>query len=242
MEIIPVIDILKGKVVKAIKGERSKYFPLEDSSLAMSSDPLIMASVFKQGLGLNKLYIADLDSIEQKGDNFKTLEALKPLGIEIMVDMGIRDRHDLNKKIINTIDYLILGTETLLSLDTVKYAIKIKTADKVIVSIDLKEGKILKKYEEFISPEVSLKILYDAGVRNFIILDLAKVGTLEGPSQKLNDFMNCFKYPDISIFMGGGITSVEDIAQLEKIGIKGVLIGTALHKGLIKKEDLQIFK
>lgn len=242
MEIIPVIDILRGKVVKAIKGERSKYFPLEDSSLVMSSDPLRMVSAFKQELNLNKFYIADLDSIEQKGNNFQTLKALKQLRIEMMVDIGIRDKGDLKKKIINTIDYLILGTETLLSLDTVKYAIGMKTTDKVIVSIDLKEGKILKRYREFISPEASLKILYDAGVRNFIILDLAQVGTLEGPSQKLNDLMRYFNRADLSIFLGGGITSIKDIIQLERIGIKGVLIGTAFHKGFIKKKDIQIFK
>lgn len=242
MEIIPVIDIREGKVVKAIRGERNKYFPLEDSSLVMSSDPLRMASAFKQELNLNKLYIADLDSIEQKGDNFLTLEALKQLGIEMMVDIGIRDRDDLREKIINIIDYLILGTETLLSLDVVKYAIEMKTTDKVIVSIDLKDGKILKRYREFISPEVSLKILYDAGIRNFIILDLARVGTLEGPSQKLKDFMSYFNRAGLSIFLGGGITSIKDITQLEKIGIKGVLIGTAFHKGFIKKKDIQIFK
>ncbi len=76
MEIIPVIDILDGKVVHAVKGERNKYRPVK-SILTKSPHPLDVAKVFKEKLGLTKLYIADINSILEKGNNFRYIEEIK---------------------------------------------------------------------------------------------------------------------------------------------------------------------
>ncbi len=61
LKIIPVIDILAGIAVHAVKGKRREYKSLE-SILFKSVEPVEIAKAFKT-LGFNELYIADLDSI-----------------------------------------------------------------------------------------------------------------------------------------------------------------------------------
>jgi phosphoribosylformimino-5-aminoimidazole carboxamide ribotide isomerase len=51
MEIIPVMDILNGIVVHAVRGEREKYKPIK-SILSASPDPVEIANAFKKILNL----------------------------------------------------------------------------------------------------------------------------------------------------------------------------------------------
>ncbi|MCS7095879.1 MAG: HisA/HisF-related TIM barrel protein, partial [Nitrososphaerota archaeon] len=61
MKIIPVIDVLGGLAVHAVKGERRRYRPVK-SVLCSSADPLEVAEAFKE-LGFREVYLADLDAI-----------------------------------------------------------------------------------------------------------------------------------------------------------------------------------
>ncbi|HEC93670.1 MAG TPA: HisA/HisF family protein, partial [Candidatus Atribacteria bacterium] len=115
MKIVPVLDILNGEVVHGVRGERDKYRPIK-SILTDSIDPLTLARAFQKKLGLNNLYIADLDSIMGKGNNFEIIKNIKQeLNLNIMLDMGVRVENDLKREIINIVDEIILATETLSS-------------------------------------------------------------------------------------------------------------------------------
>ncbi|MDP8234257.1 MAG: HisA/HisF-related TIM barrel protein [Candidatus Saelkia tenebricola] len=241
MEIIPVVDIKGGDVVQAIRGQRDKYLPVQNSKLVKSSDPLKVAEAFIQKFNFKKFYIADLDSIENKGNNFSVIEKLKrELGIKMMVDIGIKDKDDLDKNVIKHIDWLILGTETLSSLDTVDYVMKLKNSSRITASIDLKGRELQAKYRNFANPRQAINKLNGLGVENFIILDLSWIGTLKGPSIALKELIENFKDKNLVIFTGGGISSVDEVKKLKEIGVSGALIGTAFHRGLIKKDDIFI--
>ena len=75
LKVIPVIDILNGVAVHAIRGERSNYKPLQ-SSLFKSADPVDVAGVFKT-LGFRELYVADLDAIIDCSNDFHTLKGVQ---------------------------------------------------------------------------------------------------------------------------------------------------------------------
>ena len=74
MKIIPVIDILNGRVVHAIKGQRHNYQPLE-SVLFKSTEPLEVAKGFK-ALGFTELYVADLDAIIDCSTDFEVFKRI----------------------------------------------------------------------------------------------------------------------------------------------------------------------
>ena len=90
MKVIPVMDILNGVVVHAVRGRRSEYQPLR-SVLCASAKPLDVALTFK-ALGFGELYVADLDAITGEHANFSILKQIADTtGLRLMVDAGIAD-------------------------------------------------------------------------------------------------------------------------------------------------------
>jgi len=241
MKVIPVMDILSGVVVHAIRGERKKYEPIK-SVICDSSKPLEVAIAFKE-FGFNRIYVADLDSIIRKGNNYETIRKISKItGLELMVDGGISDFKSAKEIFNYNISSLIIGTETLTSLDFVRSCIKKFGADKIIVSIDTKEGKMLGSSSEINlkNPAEIASIFENMGIEKIIILDLARVGSKQGINWPLlNEIAN---KTNVKVIIGGGVRNLNDIVKLDKKGIYGVLIATVIHDGSIKKEDIKIFQ
>ncbi|HAF95398.1 MAG: hypothetical protein A2X34_05220 [Elusimicrobia bacterium GWC2_51_8] len=240
MEIIPVLDILGGIAVGAIKGEREKYKPLV-SVLAPSHSPLDFAAVFKNRMGFKRLYIADLDSILNNGNNYGIIrEIKKKSGLRIMLDPGIRNIDKFDKSIFECCDDLILGTETLGSTDNLSWFIKAAGQKKVIISIDIKEGRTITACPGLSSePFETITSLFKSGARDFILLNLSGVGTLTGVPGFVPGLMRKLSEIKVNVITGGGVTSIDDIIRLSGSGISGVLIATSLHRGNITVEDLE---
>ena len=62
MRVIPVLDIKDGLVVRGIGGRRDEYRPIA-SKLTASCQPVDVARAFRDLLGLEEIYLADLDAI-----------------------------------------------------------------------------------------------------------------------------------------------------------------------------------
>jgi phosphoribosylformimino-5-aminoimidazole carboxamide ribotide isomerase len=123
LKIIPVIDVLNGTAVHAIRGERKQYQPLK-SVLCRSADPLDIALTFKS-LGFKSLYLADLDAILGKPANFSLYQQIiAKTSLELMIDAGIADIAKAKKVLKTDVTEIIIGTETLRSLDFLNQAVK----------------------------------------------------------------------------------------------------------------------
>lgn len=224
MEIIPVIDIMVGIAVSGKSGKRDEYKPLE-TIFCNSSNPIEIA----EAIPSKKMYIADLDAIMKRKPDYKTLEKIGDIK-ETIVDIGIRDYSDI-KEAYKLKGDLILGTETLSDIKVLKKGVE-ELSDRIIVSIDIKDNKVLSKFLPE-DPIKAYKILRDY-CKRFIFLDITSVGTLEGNRFSfLKDLEN-----DSEMIVGGGIRK-EDLRSLEELGVNAVLVGTAIHKGLltIEKRD-----
>src|SRR3990170_7148177 len=85
LKIIPVLDILDGVAVHAVRGRRKEYKHLK-SALVASPDPLEVAVAFKN-LGFNELYVADLDAITDKKPNITLIKRISDeTRLRLMVD------------------------------------------------------------------------------------------------------------------------------------------------------------
>ena len=241
MKIIPVIDILNGKVVHAIKGQRRNYQPLE-SVLLKSTEPVEVAKGFK-ALGFTELYVADLDAIIDCSMNFQTLKNIvDKTGLKLMVDAGITSILRAKKLLDLDISKLIIGTETLQSKKFVEQTVEIFGSDRVIVSMDLKGEKVVVKlgFDGCLNPICLMQDFKRMGVSQVIILDLLRVGSGEGVN--VDFLMKVISEVGINVFVGGGVRDINDLVKLKNIGVSGTLIATALHTGkisidVLKQED-----
>ena len=236
MKIIPVIDVLGGIVVHAVRGRRSEYQPLK-SILCASTDPVDVASALKT-VGFSELYVADLDAIEGGHPSFSLFKRIADkTSLELMIDAGIADLEKAKKVLQSHVSKVILGTETLPNVRFVAEAVKAFGSEKVMVSLDLMGNRIISgfKLDTFAEPLRFLHKLQD-GVSQIIVLDLAKVGSGEGVNIPfLKEVLSNIK---ANVFVGGGVRDVKDLVELKNLGVFGVLMATALHSGKISPEGL----
>ena len=222
--IVFVTDLLGGRVVHAIKGEREKYQPVEKSKVSNSAEPIEMISEIKP----KEVYIADLDRLQHTGNNFEVIKKISAL-TKTMVNIGVEKNDDI-EKCLSIADTVILSSEAS-SFKIMRYASG-NYPGKTSITIDIKNGSILTKDEDLKKePKELVKLLNELNIKDIVIIDLSKVGTGAGFDE---DFLHEIK--DLSkhnILFGGGIRDMNDIDMLKEIGISGALVATAVHNGKI---------
>ena len=236
--IIPVIDILNGKVVHAVRGKRVDYQPLK-SILTPSVEPLEVAKAFKI-LGFRELYIADLDAITKSQMNFGVIKQIADeTGLKMIVDAGAADLERAEKLIDNGVSRVVIGTETLQKKSFVSDAIWVLGRTRVIVSLDLKGDKLLVGLG-FAGCKDPMSLLHEfkgMGVSSVIVLDLARVGSEEGIN--IDFLKKALDEKEMDVYVGGGVRNIKDLLELKDLGVSGILVGTALHSGKISIEELK---
>ncbi|MCI1192550.1 HisA/HisF-related TIM barrel protein [Calidifontimicrobium sp. SYSU G02091] len=96
LAIVPVIDVMGGRVVHAVRGERRAYRPIE-SALVAGDDPVAVARALLRAVGTSTgggvLYLADLDAIQGAAAQHEVVAALLEAlpGVELWVDAGFAD-------------------------------------------------------------------------------------------------------------------------------------------------------
>jgi len=227
--LIFVMDLLDGVVVHAKRGERDQYKPINlFSSIVSSSDPVHIL----EELNPAEVYIADLNRLMNTGDNREILRELRNRNMElrIMLDYGVKGMEDLKEAVdAEMCDSIILGTETA-SIDLIEEASKSNIS--VSVSIDLLNKQVLANDRNLkMAPLKLIKELNAYSIQDVIVLELDRVGTKSGID--FDFLVSAVAVSEHDILCGGGVKSSEDLAKMERIGVKGALVATAIHEGSI---------
>jgi phosphoribosylformimino-5-aminoimidazole carboxamide ribotide isomerase len=238
LKIIPVIDVLGGIVVHAVRGRRKEYQPLK-SVLCASTDPVDAAAVL-EALGFSELYVADLDAITGGQPSFSLFKMIaEKTGLELMVDAGIANLKKAEELLKSHVSKVIIGTETLPNISLVAEAIELFGNEKIMVSLDFMGDRVLSQFETgtLKPPLALLKKFQTVGVSEIIVLDLARVGSGEGVNTAF--LKEALRSIEVNVLVGGGVRSIKDLEELKELGVFGVLVATALHSGKISREELK---
>ena len=129
------------------------------------------------------------------------------------------------------IERVILGTVAVEYPKLVEEACH-KYRDSIVIGVDAREGRIathgwLKETGlgalEFAESMVKL------GVRRFIYTDINRDGTLTEPNfTAIAELIDAVRFPVIA---AGGISSLNHLRMLEKLGVEGAIVGKALYTG-----------
>jgi phosphoribosylformimino-5-aminoimidazole carboxamide ribotide isomerase len=156
-----------------------------------------------------------------------------------MVDAGIADFARAEEVLATEVSKIVVGSETLESLDFLGQAVKAFGEERVVVSIDLKEGKVLSVSEAIASMDaVSFaQELGKIGVDQIILLDLDRVGTEHGINLVL--LRSVIEKTGVEVLVGGGIRGIQELEELRKLGVSGALVATILHNGKLQVDELK---
>jgi phosphoribosylformimino-5-aminoimidazole carboxamide ribotide isomerase len=241
IEVMPVLDLAAGRAVHAIGGDRSRYAPVT-SLLAPGApgDAMALARAYREQVGARRCYVADLDAITGgvlQRDLLSRLAAADGFGRGLLVDAGIATAVDLPR-----LDGLpvtvVVGLETLRAWDDV--AELVAAAPSLIFSLDLFEGQPLvrpgawRRGTPGAAPLAAA--LEAAGVGELIMLDLARVGRDRGPDLAQLGAVRAAA-PRVRLLAGGGVRDAADLARLAAVGVDGVLVASALHRGALAGRD-----
>lgn len=222
MRILPVLDIMNGLVVQAIAGKRELYRPITESFITHTPDPNeVLRNLFS--MGFREVYIADLDAIMGRGDNYSIIVKASSMGFHVYADIG---RRGMERDDEDNISFVI-GTEYIL------FPSEIVFQNNRVASLDVFGNNV--KYNNMLIPiDIALREMLNRNVnpQKLLLICLDRVGTLSGPNiEVIKIVRNMYRG---ELIVGGGIRDENDILMLKREGVDGVLVASALHKGLIK--------
>jgi phosphoribosylformimino-5-aminoimidazole carboxamide ribotide isomerase len=240
MQVIPVIDLKDGLAVHAVRGQRERYEPVR-SVLSPTADPLALACALAEKLNCRRAYVADLDAIAGRGGHGAIIrEMARHSGLALWVDAGVSTVEAARRLLAQGAKRIIVGSETLASLEQLRRLAAAIGTPSLILSLDLRDGRLLGGSPEIarLDPSDLATQAWEAGIRSFIVLDLARVGSATGVQTGLAVRLRQ-QYPQAQVVGGGGVRSADDLRELARLGFDAVLVATALHNGSITRSDLE---
>ncbi|MBU5487365.1 1-(5-phosphoribosyl)-5-[(5-phosphoribosylamino)methylideneamino]imidazole-4-carboxamide isomerase [Clostridium sp. MSJ-8] len=231
MLILPAIDIIDGKPVRLYQGDYNK-------KEIVAEDILETARSFEKA-GAEFIHLVDLDGAKKgelvNGDSI--IKVAQTLNMKVEVGGGIRTYETIKYLIDNGISRVILGTSAMEDEELLKRAIN-DFGDKIAVGIDCKDGYAYGRgwlegsslyYIDF------AKKLESLGVKNVIVTDISKDGTLQGPNiemlRELKENVN------MDITASGGIRDIDNIKALNDLDLYGAITGKAIYAGTLSLDE-----
>jgi phosphoribosylformimino-5-aminoimidazole carboxamide ribotide isomerase len=241
MQILPVLDIQQGTVVRGVGGRRHEYQPIV-SKWTPSSEPVAVTEALRDAFGFRSFYLADLDAIGGKSPNWDLYARLQERGFLLAVDAGVRDETDGRRLLEAGVD-CVAGLETIDGPAALLSLLDLPGGSRLIFSLDLKDGQPLGAVAGWRAGDACSigEEAIEAGVRRLIVLDLARVGGGGGVGTEDLCLQIKKRHPQVELIAGGGVRGVEDLRRLESYGVDRALVASALHDGRVAPEDIRAF-
>jgi phosphoribosylformimino-5-aminoimidazole carboxamide ribotide isomerase len=237
MEIIPAIDIIEGKCVRLTHGDYAQ-------KKVYNEHPLEVARQFEDA-GLQRLHLVDLDGAKAGAvKNWKVLETIAGK-TSMVIDFGggIKSEKDVDIVFNSGAAFATIGSMAVKEKETFVQWLQKWGSDKFLLGADVKGKKLTisgwtEQTEIWIYDFIEAYI--QKGIKQIFCTDVSKDGALEGPSTELYKSI-IEKFPDLHFIASGGVSSLDDVYQLQDIGCSGVIIGKAIYEGRIQLHDLKTF-
>ena len=237
IELIPAIDLIDGKCVRLTQGDY-------DTKKIYNEDPLEVAKLFEDN-GMRRLHVVDLDGArEGRIINYRVLERLATR-TSLVIDFGGGLKSDQDLEIAFNSGAAMVTGGSIAVKEPERFTSWIKTygSQKIILGADAKNRKIAINGWQSTTEKELIPYIEDyqkSGIRTVICTDISRDGMLQGPATGLYREIR-EALPEIYLIASGGISSIDDIEQLESAGIPAVIFGKAIYEGRIKLSDLARF-
>jgi phosphoribosylformimino-5-aminoimidazole carboxamide ribotide isomerase len=231
MIIFPAIDLKDGKCVRLTQGDY-------DRQQIFSDDPTEMALKW-QFQGAEYLHLVDLGgALTGVPENLKVIKSIvKVLRIPIQLGGGIRNMKYAEELLDLGVSRIILGTSALKDRAFTIDALN-KFGGRIAVSLDARHGLLAAQgwteTSEIKAADLANE-LKNYGLETVIYTDIAKDGMMAGPN--FSELIDLQKSTDLQIVASGGISTMQQLADLSEMNFYGAIVGKALYTGDIELSD-----
>jgi phosphoribosylformimino-5-aminoimidazole carboxamide ribotide isomerase len=230
--IIPVLDLRHGDVVRARAGDRANYRPIV-TPLARGSAPGAVLEGLLRLAPFRAVYVADLDAIAREGSHRGAIERLAEAapGLRIWVDGGFATAAEAHQSAAAFV-LPVLGSESLAGSGELDAARELFGTDGFVLSLDYRGGRFLGP------PGIERRV--ELWPERVILMTLDRVGMDRGPDLAALEAL-IVRGRGRAVFAAGGVRDEADLTSLQKIGVSGVLVASALHDGRLPASALEAF-
>lgn len=225
MIIFPAIDIKEGKCVRLQMGRYDKV-------TVYSDDPVQTALRWKHA-GAENIHIVDLDGARSgmPANTELIIKIAQSCGIAVQAGGGIRTPESIRELLEAGVSRVVIGTAAIEEPELIKQAV-LEFGERIAVGIDARNGKAAADGWETTSCVDALELaekVENLGVKTIIYTDISRDGMLRGPNIAAMKKMK--KATGMKVIASGGVSCIQDIVDLKKCAVDGVIIGKALYTG-----------
>lgn len=228
MDILPAIDLRGGHCVRLTQGDYDRETVFDD-------DPAAVARRWVDQ-GARRLHVVDLDGARSgvRANAAAVSAIVEAVDVPVQLGGGIRDADEASRLVDMGVDRVIFGTAAIAAPHEVEDAVDRLGAEHVIVGVDAKNGLVQTEGWREQSDTTALELareMVNIGIRRFIYTDTSLDGTLTHPNfAAVAELGDNLRYP---IIVAGGISSIEDLVELAKLGVEGAISGMAIYSGAL---------
>ena len=242
VRVIGVLDLSGGLAVHAQGGARAHYGPvraLAGRSIA-PGDATAIARWYLETLGLQEMYVADLDALRGRPAQRALTKKLAALGVKVWLDAGLSSVESATAAVDDGVARVVVGLETLPSFAVLGEICAAVGPANAAFSLDLRRGEPVNARgapHRGQTVEELARSGAESGAQSVILLDLARVGMRRGVDLALLRRVRA-AVPAVELAVGGGVRGLSDLATAATAGCDAALVATALYDGRILAADI----
>lgn len=225
LTLLPAVDVANGTAVRLVKGEAGTETEY--------GNPVEVAQQFEDG-GAEWIHLVDLDAAFSRGTNYALLaQVTKAVSIKVELSGGIRDTESLERALDTGAERVNIGTA---ALENPAWTAEVIAAygDRIAIGLDVRGTTLAARGWTREGGELYeiLTQLEEAGCSRYVVTDVNKDGTLQGPNTDL--LRDIASRTDKPIVASGGVSSLDDlraIRELVPLGVDSAIVGKALYAG-----------
>jgi phosphoribosylformimino-5-aminoimidazole carboxamide ribotide isomerase len=236
MIVYPAIDLLDGRCVRLKQGDfaqKTQYDVLPQNVLNQYAHD-----------GATHCHIVDLAGAKAGKPQQAALIAalLKDSSLTFQVGGGIRSQDDVARYLEVGVSQVVVGSLAIQQPESFKAMLARFGGDALTlaVDVDLQDEPMVATHGWQQVSGTSLWQVLDQfmplGLRRILCTDIARDGMLSGTNVALYQAIQA-RYPNLIIQASGGVSSVEDLRQLNEAGVPEVIIGKALYENRFTLQD-----
>ena len=225
MLILPAIDLRGGQCVRLRQGDYSQ-------ETVFGSDPAAVARRWVEQ-GASFLHLVDLDGARQghpvNGDSVRRIVAAA--GVPCQLGGGLRSEEHLTEALGWGVARVILGTKAVQDPAWLEGVCR-RFPGRVVLGLDARDGKAATQGWLHTSEHSALDLARRCAawpLAALVYTDIRRDGMLEGPN--LRAFAELVAAVPLPVLASGGVTTLDDVRRLARLGVAGCIVGRALYEG-----------
>jgi 1-(5-phosphoribosyl)-5-[(5-phosphoribosylamino)methylideneamino] imidazole-4-carboxamide isomerase/N-(5'phosphoribosyl)anthranilate isomerase len=224
--LLPAVDVADGKAVRLTQGEAGTE--------TNYGDPVDAAADWANQ-GAEWIHLVDLDAAFGRGNNSAVIrKVIKQVrGVNVELSGGIRDDASLEAALATGAKRINLGTA---ALENPEWAANVigQYGEAVAVGLDVRGTTLAARGWTREGGDLWTVIdrLEQAGCARYVVTDVTKDGTLQGPNVDL--LRQVMERTERPVIASGGVSSLDDLVALRELvplGLEGAIVGKALYAG-----------